>query len=266
MTRLKAVWAIRRENYGEPSASARCALLFARYKNFIDGPRVEGRERPREGSARNSSPPAKPGTHAAMREINGLTIHQRASSHDARYTRSRALLRCRRRHTALSKRAVEPDTPEVPGGSLPNDLLRDAGVRGDNQAIELTGYAGKIWITLRAFDFRGVGVDRKHFVTGLAQFAVHRVRRASRPARYASDGDALSTEKVRNKRRHLRHGRLLGQIQPQCTVDSKHTGRIPGSAEFSQGSGRISEGPWNLQENLVMELPRRFAGGFSEER
>jgi hypothetical protein len=173
----------------------------------------------------NSPSPPKPGTHAAMREIDRLTIHQRASSHDARYTCSRALLGCRLRHTPLSKRTVEPDTSNVPRRSLPNDLLRYAGVCGDNQAIQFSGYADNICIALRAFDFRGVRVDGKHFVTALLQFAVHCIRRASRSPRYASDSDALSAKKVCYKRRHLRHRRLLSQIQPQRAFGSKAGGR-----------------------------------------
>lgn len=106
----------------------------------------------RGSSVWNSSSPAKPGTHAAMREINGLAIHQRAASHDARYAGSRAFLRCRGRDTPLAEGPVEPDTPNVPAGGLPNDLFRDVGVRGDDEAIQFTGYAGEVWIALCAFD------------------------------------------------------------------------------------------------------------------
>ena len=88
-----------------------------------------------------------------MCEINGLTIHQRAASHDAGYAGSRALLRCRHRHTPSAKGAVEPDTPDVAGGGLPNDLFRDAGMRGDDEAIQITGYAGKVRIAFYAFNF-----------------------------------------------------------------------------------------------------------------
>ena len=113
-----------------------------------------------------------------MREINGLAIHQRAAAHDAGYASARALLRCRLRHAPLAKGAMEPDTPDVPADSLPNDLLRDVGVRGDNEAIQITGYAGKVRIAFYAFDLGSIGVDRKHFVTGVAQFAEHGVRAA----------------------------------------------------------------------------------------
>ena len=160
-----------------------------------------------------------------MCEINGLTIHQRAAPYDAGYAGSRALLRCRRRYTPLAKRPVEPDTPNVPGRGLPNDLLRDAGVRGDDEAIQIAGYAGKVRITFYAFDFGSVGVDGKHFVTGLTQFAEHGVRGAISPARYASDGDTLSAQKVRDERGQWPHWHLLGQIQPHGTLRSKHSGK-----------------------------------------
>jgi hypothetical protein len=150
------------------------------------------------GSPWDFASPAKPGAHAAMREINGLTIHQRAAAHDARYAGARALLGGRCRDTSLAKGAVEPNAPDVPGGGLPNDLLRDVGVGGDDKAIQIAGYAGEVGIAFRAFHFRGVGVDGEHFVTGIAEFAVYGVRGASPPPRYASDGDTLSAEKVRN--------------------------------------------------------------------
>lgn len=178
------------------------------------------------GSAGNFSGPAKPGAHAAMREINGLTIHQRASSHDAGYACARALLRCRRRHASLAKGAVEPDTPDVPGDGLPHDLLRDVGVRGDDEAIQIAGYAGKVRIAVYAFDLGSVGVDGEHFVAGIAQFAEHWVRGAIWPARYARDGDTLCAEKVRDEHGQWPHEDLLGQIQTQRTIHGKHTGRM----------------------------------------
>jgi hypothetical protein len=149
-------------------------------------------------SARNSATPAKPSAHAAMREIDGLTIHQRASAYDARYAGARALLRCSLRHAPLSKRPVEPDPPNIPRCGLPDNLLRNIGMRGDDQAIQFAGYAGKIRIALCAFDFPGVRVDGKHFVTGLSQLAEYSIRCAVPSARYARDSDALSTEKIRN--------------------------------------------------------------------
>ena len=178
------------------------------------------------GSAGDFSCPAEPGAHAAMCKINGLAIHQRAASYDAGDTSARALLRCRRRHAPLAKGAVEPNAPDVPGGGLPNDLLGDVGVRGDDQAIQIAGYAGKVRIALYAFDFGSVGVDGKHFVTGVAQFVVHAVRGGISPARYARDGDTLSAQKIRDDRGEWPHGNLLGQIQSQRTFRSKHTGRI----------------------------------------
>jgi len=135
-----------------------------------------------------------------MCEINGLTIHQRAAAHDARYANAGALLGGRCRHTSLAKGAVEPDAPDVPGSGLANDLLRDVGVGGDDKAIQIAGYAGEVGIAFPAFHFRSVRVDGEHFVTGVAEFAVHAVRGGISPARYASDGDTLSTEKVRNER------------------------------------------------------------------
>jgi hypothetical protein len=120
---------------------------------------------------------------------------------------------------------VEPDTPDVSGGGLPNDLLRDVGVRGDDEAIEIAGYAGKVRIALHAFDFGSVRVDGKHFITGVAQFAEHWVRGAIWPARYARDGDTLSAEKVGNERGQWPHGDLLRQIQPRRAFRNKHTGR-----------------------------------------
>lgn len=179
-----------------------------------------------------------------MCEINGLTIHQRAASHDAGYASPRALLRCRRRHTPLAKRPVEPDTPDVSGRGLPNDLLRDAGMRGDDQAIQITGYAGKVRITFYAFDFGSVRVDGKHFVTRVAQFAEHGVRGAISPARDTSDGDTLSAQKVRNERGQWPHRDVLGQIQPLRTFRSKGTGRtVLGATEMLhvQQFGRNTE-------------------------
>ena len=138
--------------------------------------RLEGAVAGRGGSAGDFASPAQPGAHAAMGEINGLTIHQRASSHDAGYASARALLRRCRRHTPLAKGAMEPDTLDIPGDGLANDLLRDARVGGDDEAIQITGYAGKVRIAFCAFDFGSVRVDGKHFVTGAAQFAEHWIR------------------------------------------------------------------------------------------
>jgi hypothetical protein len=121
---------------------------------------------------------------------------------------------------------VEPNAPDVPGGGLPNDLLCDIGVRGDDEAIQITGYAGKVRIAFYAFDFGGVRVDGKHFVTGIAQFVEHGVRGGISPARYARDGDTLSAEKVRNERGQWPHGDLLREIQPQRAFRSKDTGRM----------------------------------------
>ena len=166
------------------------------------------------GSAGDFSSPAEPGAHAAMREIHGLAIHQGAASHDAGYAGVRALLRCRRGHTPLAKGAVEPNAPDVSRDGLPNDLLRDVGVRGDDEAIQIAGYAGKVWIAFCAFDFGCVRVDGKHFVTGVAQFAEDWVRGAIWPARYARDGDTLSAQKVGNERGQWPHRDLLRQIQP----------------------------------------------------
>jgi len=95
---------------------------------------------------------------------------------------------------------VEPDAPDVSGGGLPNDLLRDVGMGGDDEAIQIAGYAGEVGIACCAFHFRGVRVNGEHFVTGVAKFAVYAVRGSISPARYASDGDTLSAEKVRNER------------------------------------------------------------------
>ena len=161
-----------------------------------------------------------------MREIDGLTIHQRAASHDAGYASARAFLRCRRRDAPLAKGAVEPDTPDVPADGLPNDLLRDVGVRGDDQAIQIAGYAGKVRIAFYAFDFGSVWVDGKHFVAGIAEFVVHAVRSGISPTRHARNGDTLSAQKIRDDRGQWPHEDLLGQIQPQRTFRSKHTGRI----------------------------------------
>ena len=110
--------------------------------------RLEGGAHAAGGLAGNFSCPTEPGAHATMCEINGLTIHQRAASDDTGYAGARALLRGRCRHAPLAKRAVEPNAPDVPGGGLPNDLLCDIGVRGDDEAIQITGYAGKVRIAL----------------------------------------------------------------------------------------------------------------------
>ena len=115
--------------------------------------------------------------------------------------------------------------PDVSGDGLPNDLLGNAGMRGDDQAIQITGYAGKVRITFYVFDFGSVRVDGKQFVAGLAQFAEHGVRGAISPARNASDGDSLSAQKVRNERGQWPHRNVLGQIQPHGTLRGKHTGR-----------------------------------------
>jgi len=93
---------------------------------------------------------------------------------------------------------MEPDALDVPRGGLLHDLFRDVGVRGDDEAIQIAGYARKVRIAFCALDFGSVRVDGKHFVTGLTQFAEHGVRGAISPARYASDGDALSAQKVRD--------------------------------------------------------------------
>ncbi len=135
-----------------------------------------------------------------MREINGLTIHQRAAAHDAGYASARALLRCLRRDAPLAKGAVEPDALDVPGGGLPNDLLRNAGVRGDDEAIQITGYAGEVWIAFYAFHFGSVGVDGEHFVAGLAEFVEYGVRGGISPARNTRNGDTLCAQKVRDER------------------------------------------------------------------
>jgi hypothetical protein len=119
---------------------------------------------------------------------------------------------------------VEPDTPDVSGGGLPNDLLRDAGMRGDDEAIQITGYAGKVRITFYAFDFGSVRVDGKHFVAGLAQFAEHGVRGAISPARNASDGDTLSAQKVRDECGQWPHRHYLSPIQPHGTRRIKRAG------------------------------------------
>jgi hypothetical protein len=47
---------------------------------------------------------------------------------------------------------VEPDTANVPAGGLPNDMLRNAGVCGDHEAIQFTWYAGKVWKALCALN------------------------------------------------------------------------------------------------------------------
>jgi len=103
---------------------------------------------------------------------------------------------------------MEPDSPNVPARGLPHDLFRDIGMRGDDHAIQLSGNAGQVWIALRAFNFGGIWVYGKRFVTALAKFGEHGVRGAVSPARHASDGDALSAQKVRNECRNLRHQRL----------------------------------------------------------
>jgi len=231
--------------------------------------RLEGVADAAGGSAGDLSSPAEPGAHAAMREINGLTIHQRAASHDARYASARALLRCRRRDAPLAKGAVEPDTPDVPVSGLPNDLLRDAGVRGDDEAIQITGYAGKVRIAFYACDFGGVRVNGKHFVTGVAQFAEHGVRGAIWPARYARDGDTLSAQKFRNERGQLSHRHLLRQIQPQRTLHSKHTGGtvVGAGAPCGCRCGALAPQEGTTEEaagkihTIVIPSPVRFLNG-----
>ena len=79
-----------------------------------------------------------------MPEINGLTIHQRASPYDAGNAMSPALLYRRRRHTPLTKGSVKPNTKDFPFDSLPHHLRRHAGMRGDYDAIKIAGYAGKV--------------------------------------------------------------------------------------------------------------------------
>jgi len=157
-----------------------------------------------------------------MREIDGLAIHQRASANDAGYAGLSAGLRCGRRHAPLAKGAVEPDTLDVAGGGLAHDLLRDVGVRGDDESIQIAGNAGKVGIALYAFDFGSVWVDGKHFVTGVAEFAEHGVCCGISPARDTSDSNTFSAQKIRNERRQLTHGHHLSQIQPHATLHSKH--------------------------------------------
>jgi hypothetical protein len=104
-------------------------------------------------SSWKSSSPTKPSSHAAMPEINGLTIHQRASPYDARNAMSPALLHCRRRHTSVTKGSMKPNTTHLPLDGLPHDLRRHAGMRGDHDAIKIAGYAAKVWIAPCAFHF-----------------------------------------------------------------------------------------------------------------
>lgn len=176
-----------------------------------------------------------------MGEIDRLAIHERATAYDAGDAGACAFLGCRGGDAALAKGAVEPDAADVAGGGLLHDLLGDVGVGGDDQAIEFTGNAGEVWIAGCAFDFGGVGVDGKHFVAGCAEFAEHGVRGALPPARYASDGDALSAEKIGNERGDLWHGCLLRAIQSQRRLhnsDSGHLLPIRCGEAFRHGSSR----------------------------
>ena len=88
-----------------------------------------------------------------MPEINGLAIHQGASSHNAWDAMPGAFPDRWRGHTPLTKGSMEPYARDVAVQSLPHDLSRDVRMSGDHNAVKLTRYTGKIWIAPRALDF-----------------------------------------------------------------------------------------------------------------
>ena len=115
-----------------------------------------------------------------MRKVNGLAIHQWATSNDALDAAFLALLNRLVGDTALTKRAVQPHLAHAALATLPYQLNRDTRVRCNQDPVEHARNRTKIGITPRALNLGCFRVDREHLEPGVSQLTMNGVSRLPR--------------------------------------------------------------------------------------
>src|SRR5512145_3304421 len=88
-------------------------------------------------SARNPPLPTKPPPHAAMAEVHGRAVHERATPDDALDAASLALADGYLGDAAFAEGPVEPDSGNAALAALANDLDRDVRMGGDDDAVDI---------------------------------------------------------------------------------------------------------------------------------
>ena len=77
----------------------------------------------------------EPPADAAVTEIHGLTVHERAAAYDWLYPVGTALLKGFGRDAARTKRAMEPDVVDAEFDGRPRDASRNRRMRDDHDAV-----------------------------------------------------------------------------------------------------------------------------------